>query len=90
MTKIAGSVSGFIRKRHGSADPDTDPHQTVMEPQHWYILYFVNPHCALGTYCTKDISISPPPPPPPRIETQDQRCDRQARVNFPEHRFLQQ
>jgi hypothetical protein len=28
--KIAGSISN----RHGSADPDPDPHQNVMDPQH--------------------------------------------------------
>jgi hypothetical protein len=33
MTKIAGS--GSISKRHGSADPDPDPPQNVMDPQHW-------------------------------------------------------
>jgi hypothetical protein len=35
MTKIAGSGSGFISQRHGSADPDPDPdpHQNVMDPQ---------------------------------------------------------
>ncbi len=31
MTKIEGSRS--ISQRHGSADPD--PHQNVMDPQHW-------------------------------------------------------
>jgi hypothetical protein len=31
MTKIAGS--GSISQRHGSADPD--PHQNVIDPQHW-------------------------------------------------------
>jgi hypothetical protein len=30
MTKIAGSIS----QRHGSADPDPDPPQNVMDPQH--------------------------------------------------------
>ncbi len=35
MTKIAGSLSesGSISQRHGSADPDPDPHQNVMVPQ---------------------------------------------------------
>jgi hypothetical protein len=33
MTKIAGSGSGSICQRHGSADPDPDPHQNVMDPQ---------------------------------------------------------
>jgi hypothetical protein len=33
MTKIAGS--GSISQRHGSADPDPDPPQNVMDPQHW-------------------------------------------------------
>ncbi len=32
MTKIAGS--GSISQRHGSADPDPDPPQNVMDPQH--------------------------------------------------------
>ncbi len=40
MMKIEGSASGFksgsISQRHGSADPDPDPHQNVMDPQHWY------------------------------------------------------
>ena len=31
--KIAGS--GSISQRHGSADPDPDPPQNVMDPQHW-------------------------------------------------------
>jgi hypothetical protein len=37
MTKIAGSgyASGSISQRHGSADPDPDPLQNVMDPQHW-------------------------------------------------------
>jgi hypothetical protein len=37
MTKIAGSGSGSISQRHGSADPDLhpDPQQNVMDPQHW-------------------------------------------------------
>jgi hypothetical protein len=35
-TKIAvsGSASGSISQRHGSADPDPDPHQNIMDPQH--------------------------------------------------------
>ncbi len=39
MTKIAGSGyesgSGSISQRHGSADPDPDPHQNVMNPELW-------------------------------------------------------
>ncbi len=31
--KIEGSGSGSISQRHGSSDPD--PHQNVMDPQHW-------------------------------------------------------
>jgi hypothetical protein len=44
MTKIAGSWSksgsgsGSISQRHGSADPD--PHQNVMDPEHW-LQYFL-------------------------------------------------
>ncbi len=39
MTKIAGSESGSISQRHGSADPD--PPLNVMDPQHCsYLLGF--------------------------------------------------
>jgi hypothetical protein len=34
MTKIAGS--GSISQRPGSADPDPDPLQNVMDPQHCF------------------------------------------------------
>jgi hypothetical protein len=30
----SGSDSGSISQRHGSADPDLDPQQFVMDPQH--------------------------------------------------------
>jgi hypothetical protein len=33
--KIEGSGPGSISPRHGSADPDPDPRQNVMDPQHW-------------------------------------------------------
>ncbi len=36
MTKKAGS--GSISQRHGSADPDLDPLQNVMDPEHWFRL----------------------------------------------------
>ncbi len=45
MMKIAGSESGSgsIIQRHGSADPD--PHQSVMDPLHWFkticVMYLV-------------------------------------------------
>ncbi len=29
-----GSASGYNSQRHGSADPDPDPHQYVMDPEH--------------------------------------------------------
>jgi hypothetical protein len=32
MMKIEGS--GSISQRHGSADPDPDPHKNVMDPEH--------------------------------------------------------
>ncbi len=38
MTKIAGS--GFISQRHRFADPDPDPHQNVMDPEHCCILVY--------------------------------------------------
>jgi hypothetical protein len=37
MTKLAGTGSGSIRQRHGSADPN--PYQNVMDPQHCFIPY---------------------------------------------------
>jgi hypothetical protein len=37
MTKIIGS--GSISQRHGFADPDPDPHQNVMDPQHCLYLF---------------------------------------------------
>ncbi len=40
MTKIAGG-SGSIGQRHGSAGPDPDPHQNVMDPQHWMLWIWV-------------------------------------------------
>jgi hypothetical protein len=30
----SGSESGSISQRHGSADPEPDPHQNVMDQQH--------------------------------------------------------
>jgi hypothetical protein len=30
----SGSESGSISQRHESTDPDPDPHQNVMDPQH--------------------------------------------------------
>jgi hypothetical protein len=39
MTKIAGY--GSISQRHGSADPDPDPHQNVMDLEHWYKYIFI-------------------------------------------------
>ncbi len=40
MTKIAGSGSGSISKRHESADPESepDPHQNAMDPEHYFLL----------------------------------------------------
>jgi hypothetical protein len=32
-----GSESGSISQRLGSADPDPDPCQNVMDPQHWFL-----------------------------------------------------
>jgi hypothetical protein len=47
MTKIAGSGpasgseygSGSVSQRHGSADPDPDRPQNVMNPQHCILHY---------------------------------------------------
>jgi hypothetical protein len=37
-----GSDSGSISQRHGSADPD--PHQIVMEQEHWNELFLNKLH----------------------------------------------
>jgi hypothetical protein len=34
-TEGSGSASGSIGQRHGSSDPDPDPHQNVRDPQLW-------------------------------------------------------
>ncbi len=39
--KIAGSGSRSISQRHGSAGPDPDPHQNVMDPEHCFgVIHF--------------------------------------------------
>jgi hypothetical protein len=47
MTKIAGSRSEpgsrSISQLNGSGDPDPDPHQNVMDPQHLGVLYYLYP-----------------------------------------------
>jgi hypothetical protein len=43
MTKIAGSGSGYIIQRHGSADPDPDLPQNVMNPQHCFLPIKLSP-----------------------------------------------
>ncbi len=35
----SGSESGSITQRHGSADPDPDPHQNVMDPEHCWTVF---------------------------------------------------
>jgi hypothetical protein len=47
MTNIAGSGSDldpFVRG-HRSADPDEDPHQNVMDPEHWFAKPPFSIHC---------------------------------------------
>ncbi len=34
ISRIAGS--GYISQRHGSEDPDPDPHQNGKDPEHCY------------------------------------------------------
>ncbi len=41
MTKKAGSGSGSISQRHGSADPDPDSLQNVMDQEHCLLVTFV-------------------------------------------------
>jgi hypothetical protein len=33
----SASGSGSISQRHRSVDLDLDPHQKVMDPQHWFL-----------------------------------------------------
>ncbi len=42
MTKIAGSGYGSesISQKHGYADPDPDPHENVMDPEHCLVKSF--------------------------------------------------
>jgi len=67
MTKTEGPRSGIISQRHGSADPDPDPPQNVMDPQHCLLLqnklntYKACPTLRLSGVC----SPLPRPPPPP-------------------------
>ncbi len=45
MMKIAGSIS----QGHGSADPDPDPHQNVMDPGHWFLVTLSQKiYCQIG------------------------------------------
>jgi hypothetical protein len=65
MTKIAGYGSGSefraesISKRHGSGDPDPDPHQNVMDPQHCLKVmhrwdhWFTDPPRLLSSECPR-------------------------------------
>ncbi len=36
----SGSESGSISQMHGSAEADPDPHQNVIDPQHWFASKF--------------------------------------------------
>jgi hypothetical protein len=51
MAKIAGSESGSISQRHGSADPDPYPHQNVMDPQHCFIHFIFSDAAVLKSLC---------------------------------------
>jgi hypothetical protein len=45
MTKIAGS--GSISQKHGSEDPDPDPPQNVMNPEHcWEVIFLSTRACS--------------------------------------------
>jgi hypothetical protein len=39
----SGSGSESISQRHGSGDPDQDPHQNVMDPQHCFLHSYSHP-----------------------------------------------
>ncbi len=58
MTKIAGS--GSASQRHGSADPDPDPPQNFMVPEHWFFglkivkFFYADPEPGSGIILTLD------------------------------------
>ncbi len=52
MKKIAGY--GSISQSHGSTDPDPDPHQNVMDPQHCCI---VTVRCTLQGNTTQENAL---------------------------------
>jgi hypothetical protein len=58
MTKIEGS--GAISQRHGSADPDPDPPQNVLDPQHCLtrFSFFYIKFCLQVSYKIKGFAIS--------------------------------
>jgi hypothetical protein len=67
MIKIEGSIS----QRHGSADPD--PHQNVMDPQHWYGQLAINVNCELSLNniytVLLSLTVAETPPPPTCVAT---------------------
>jgi hypothetical protein len=59
MKKIAGSGSGSISQRHGSADPD--PPQNVMDPQNWLSAEFIDLGCTVPLWPGGFHDLSSPP-----------------------------
>jgi hypothetical protein len=66
MTKKAGSGSGYISQRHGSADPDPDPLQNVMDPEQCIFHIF---------QAVLQIKIRIEPPPNPELFCTDSDPD---------------
>ncbi len=46
ITKIAGA--GSISQKHGSEDPDWDPPQNVMDPEHWFLQWLLSDMLSLN------------------------------------------
>jgi hypothetical protein len=46
----SASASGSISPMYGSADPDPDPHQNFMDPQHWLLILL---NSQLWSYTTR-------------------------------------
>jgi hypothetical protein len=59
MTKIA--ESGSISQRHGSEDPDPDPPQNVMDPQHFLICIIITVLVLAGSGAQLDPDVDPDP-----------------------------
>ncbi len=82
MTKIAGS--GSISQRHEFADPDPDPHQNVMDPEHWLeVQIFVN----FKTYGSGSVLPMLPDPGIQKVQINEDPCGSRTPVTAYVHKI---